>query len=362
MTDAESFRAALDDVAARFTAAARSGDRGAARGCCAPGGLVPGETPAALFLDAVEHGYGIEVTGEARVVGERGAVPVAVVKAGHAPRDVWLLAEEEGRRVGLAGVTGSRKVVEAFLSGIAPANAALGRLPESPRGARFGAGIVEAFARHGKVSEAFGAMPIAAKAAGWMLDGMLASPGAQIAVSETRELAGAARAAVCFEVSRPELSLPEDLWVVLELGDGREVVRATASSMSLEVLLSGVTPQTLGASAPSGSSEPPPLVVPDRIDALIEGLRGVIEAASPPADDAASGATAQAGSLLDRELRERIAHDPAAAEAVRELLEKIAAHLPKRAPEEDLRAWVQRLLDEMVAGLGRTIGSRSGDE
>lgn len=348
-------------IAARFCAAVDERNQDRASACCTTAGRRFGETPAALFLDAVETGYRLEVAGEARVGGERGAVPAALVKDGHAARQVWLLAEVEEGAVGLAGVTGSGKVVEAFLSGVVPANAALRLLPESARGAMFGAGIVEAFTRHGRVSEAFGTATIAATAAGWMLDAMLASPGAQIEVAETRELAGAKLAAVRFEVSRPELSLPEDFWVVLELGEGHEVVRATASSMSLDVLLSQVEPQAVEA-APK-PVEAPTIVEPepDRIDALLERLRAALDSVGAVVEDVVTADTTASGSgsAFDREVRVRVAHDPAAAEALRELLDKLVAHLPGRAPEEDLRAWVQRLLDEMVAGLGRTIGERT---
>jgi len=347
------------ELARRLAGAIASTDRATARECCTPSGRLFGETPAALFLDAIEHGYQLEVAGEARVVGERGAVPAAVVKDGYAARQVWLLAEVEDGEVGLAGVTGSSRVVEAFLCGIVPANAALRALPQSARGERFGAGIAQAFARHGKVGDAFGAATIAATAAGWMLDSMLASPGAQIEVAETRELTGAKLAAVRFEVSRPELSLPEDFWVVLELAQGHEVVRATASSMSLDVLLSQVEAQAIEAA--SAPVEAPAFVEPepDRIDVLLERLRAALESVGPEAEGAGIAAASAPGSPLEREVRERVAHDPEAAEALRALLDEIAGHLPKRAPEEDLRAWVQRLLDELVAGLGRTIGERS---
>ncbi len=107
-------------------------------------------------------------------------------------------------------------------------------LPDSARGRAFAERVAIAYLRHGRVAEVIGVETTGARAAGWMLDDMLASPGATLAVGETRELG--TRAAVKFVVRRPELSAAEDLWVVL---DERDRVRATASVLTLPVLLHG---------------------------------------------------------------------------------------------------------------------------
>ncbi len=405
-------------VAQRFSVAVAKGDRGLAKACCTAAGLMPGETPAALFLDAVERGYRLQVAGEALVnpALRRGAVPTSVSKEGYPGREVWLFAELQdggdgvaggdgvdrvdgvhgaagvGGAVGLSGVTGSTRVVEAFLAGYVPADARLGALPESARARALGVRVVEAHLRHGKVSDVFGSTPVAAMAAGLMLDTMLAQPGATIEVVEAKEIAGLSRAALGFSIHRPELSLPEAFWVVLELGD-EVYVRATASSMTLDVLLTGITAEQVGrssmvkhlddrgnqrvsggplAASPAGhvdlngrdrvgdqndqvgpidsADQVDQVDQVDRIEALLESLRVRVEGA--PADVARPNAPR---SLLDDELRERLTHDPAAAEAVRLLLERLTVSLPGTKDGESLGDQLRGLLGELLDGLKRTL-------
>lgn len=107
-------------------------------------------------------------------------------------------------------------------------------LPQSARGLAFGRRVVQAFELHGRVAEVIGVQTTGARAAGWMLDAMLASAGARLEVGDTRELG--TRAAVKLVVRRPQLSAAEDLWLVI---DEHDRVRATASVLTLPVLLHG---------------------------------------------------------------------------------------------------------------------------
>jgi len=346
-------------LVARFVAAVDAKDRALAKACCTPGGLLPGETPAALFLDALAGGYRLEAAGGPRVVadGRRAAMPVSVLKHGHRARALWLLAETGagGSRdtLGLAGVTASGKVVDAFLADVIPANARLANLAPSQAAERFGAAVVQAHARHGRVSQVIGTTSVAALAAGMMLDAMLASPGAQIEVAETREVVwseGAARAAVRFSLRRPTLETAEDFWVVLERVAGQTVVRATASALSLDLLLAGV--EAYGKVIDKAAGEvttvvpAPALIQLDLIDAVIAALQpqphlpnaaGAIEAMPAPPSPR---------SMLEAALRERFAHDVAGAEALRGMFEAIARGDGARVTES-LATVMRALIDRI---------------
>lgn len=274
----------MDDLAPlcrRFAAALATDDRDAARACCTRAGLGPGETPGVLYADARLRGHRLEIVGAARVDGERAAIEARLVDpagASTAPgRALWLLAEHDDGRLGLAGVARSARVADGFLAGLVPADARFARLPDSTRGRALGERLVTAFERHGRVAHALGTTHLGALAAGWMLDGFLATPGAGIALGEAREIPG--RAAVRLDLTRPDLSAPQAVWLLVDLDGARDVIRTTASAMTLDIMLSNLRDAPGPRSAAKNPATPPaggaPSVAPyepDAIDRIIDSL------------------------------------------------------------------------------------------
>lgn len=274
----------MDDLATLcrcFAAALAIDDRAAARACCTRAGLGPGETPGVLYADARLRGHRLEIVGAPRSVGDRASIEAHLVDptaAATAPgRALWLLAEHVDGRLGLAGVARSARVADGFLAGLVPADARFARLPDSDCGRALGERVVTAFERHGRVGHALGTTHLGALAAGWMLDGFLATPGAGIALGEAREIPG--RAAVRLDLTRPDLSAPQAVWLLVDLDGARDVIRTTTSAMTLDVMLSNLRGAPGPRSAATNPATPPATDVPsvapykpDAIDRLIETL------------------------------------------------------------------------------------------
>lgn len=242
-----------------FARALAAGDREAAMTLCTPRGRGRGETPGALFDDAVCHGYTVaralgdghegspedasiapaglaQATASTRRRRSRAAVAMRLTRAGSHERRLWLLAEHDAGWA-LAGVTASAEIVEAYLADLVPADARLETLAVSARGLALGARVVAAQARHGRVSGVLGDGSLAARAVGSMLDRLLSAPGAQLALVDARELPRLARAAIGFEVRRAGCHVSERIWVIVRWREDDFEVRASTSTMNLEVFL-----------------------------------------------------------------------------------------------------------------------------
>lgn len=224
-------------LASAFAEALARRDLHTAHALCTHHGRERGETPGALFADAIRHGYALAQDGAATCRQRRAAVAMRVTKAGAHERRVWLLAEEDGGWF-LAGVCASARVAEAFLAGVVPADARLETLAASERGRALGLRVLEAYARHRHVSGVLGDRTLGARTVGTMLDRLVASPGATLELVAAREIRLLARGVIGFDVRRPERRGHDRVWVIVRWGDEDDFeVRLATSTMNVELLL-----------------------------------------------------------------------------------------------------------------------------
>lgn len=231
--------AAARAVAARFTAAAQSGDKTAARLACTEPGWEDGDNPVrGLFKQASRKGLHLDILGEPRKLAKRAAVRV-VLSHPSRPRplgDLWLLTAEGPTETGriewrVVGATKLRQHVGLFLWGHVGGTLSVADLGPHEDADRWAAELLAGLQQ--------GVVPTLAHGTE-LLKQRLAPEGVAVAARRSAALPEVHRAAVGFHFTTPDDSVGYDVWLIVDTSTRANRVVHAAEFLTQERLFHGI--------------------------------------------------------------------------------------------------------------------------